>query len=682
MTDENQYKTPDPRYDSQWWQTSTFGWIPPVVTNWSIVGKNFWWASILSRIQDYKDFKERTKKAKAVEMEHMAAADTNNLYAESLNATDPALKKEYDKTSRKNLLGEMILGYYQENWVHDWDNYQMVDVLDWYMNANPQRFDQLKEFVNSDQDPTEFWIEMGRISQGEAKKASNEKNTLMDKAKGGVFWPLARAVDWLAKGVYWVWKGIANIPNRMWEFEDWQQEEWYVDEEGNNLDTSAYDKLKWWAKLISTVGDMFWDVVWGWFAGAIKGTSTAEERNSALDIFKSIANSEPVEKVQEMYNSLWDAAKKEVSDWLGIADGLANIPLSMLGVWAVKQVGTQWLKAVESETLKQATKQADELIGAGKTALKDFEAKNAAKNLTKNTNEAKDTAGRIIQWDIGSQSEAVNALKQVDTKGVKTYKDLSSKIGTRKTTIAKQVDEILGKETKTYNGTTSKKVDMPDGSYRTLWQTPIQDWIDDLKALYEKLGDQENLLKMKYWEDKLMWEGLTVKEMNDLAKLHWMEFRNKAFNKDWSPKFSDIGVKFEENRKNMKEYVRDLLPDDTTKNLDRAYHELVDTQYYVDKMAESVNKLTQKLKNKSLFEKIWWWIGGIVNSLTGGWIKSFVSKFLPSGAAGNAFNNALDMEKELPKLLNRLDDLNRKIDLAQTKKEAEEVVKIIEDTFQ
>lgn len=632
-------------------------------------------------IEYYNSVKKRLENARAIDISNIRMADMENNLSVSINSNNEQVKQQGNTASRYSLLAQMITEEAAKHW--KWEEYSILtdwEVIDRYKSKNPTRVKKVDGFLTSDQDPYEFkkamWWSNIPVEWPKAEKS------LMDKAKDGVFWPLARAVDWLAKGVYWVWKGIANIPNRMWEFEDWQQQEGYVDEEGNNLDTSAYDKLKWWAKLISTVGDMFWDVAWGWIEGAIKGTSTAEERNAALDIFKSIANSEPVEKVQEMYDSLWDDAKKEVSDWLGIADGLANIPLSMLGVWAAKQVGKQWLKAVESETLKQATKQADELIGAGKTALKDLEAKNAAKNLTKNTNEAKDTAGRIIQWDIGSQSEAVNALKQVDTKWVKTYKDLSSKIDARKTTIAKQVDEILGKETKTYNGTTSKKVDMPDGSYRTLWQTPIQDWIDDLKALYEKLGDQENLLKMKYWENKLMWEGLTVKEMNDLAKLHGMEFRNKAFNKDWSPKFSDIGVKFEENRKNMKEYVRDLLPDDTTKNLDRAYHELVDTQYYVDKMAESVNKLTQKLKNKSLFEKIWGWIGGIVNSLTGGWIKSFVSKFLPSGAAGNAFNNALDMEKELPKLLNRLDDLNRKIDLAQTKKEAEEVVKIIEDTFQ
>jgi hypothetical protein len=43
--------------------------------------------------------------------------------------------------------------------------------------------------------------------------------------------------------------------------------------------------------------------------------------------------------------------------------------------------------------------------------------------------------------------------------------------------------------------------------------------------------------------------------------------------------------------------------------------------------------------------------------------------------------DAADLEKQLPKMLSKLDDLNRKIDLANTDEEVQEVVKVVDKMF-
>ncbi len=637
-------------------------------------------------IEQYNSTKQRLNTERGQQMTSQRFANMENNLSLSINSDDENIKKQGNLASRTWLVAQMISEEASKHW-KDFSTMTDWEILDTYKKKNPQRAWIIDWFINSDQDPYELKKAMWWSNTPAVEVDKEPEKTFMDKAKTSVVWPFARAISALWEWIYWVGKWIANIPNRADEFNQRQVDRGYIDQvwpEWKNLDTNLYQKIKWFGRLAWTLWQVVWDVAWWGLMWIAEWLSTNQEKeavkDAVADVAAAVINSEPWEKVQEMYNSLSDEQKQELWDWFSVLDWLSDIPLSIWW-WAVaKQAIKQWAKWLETQVVKQWVKQLDNAIDTAETAAKNYQVNKAVKNLEKNTAEAEATAGRIVQWDIKAQKEAVNALKSVDTKDVKTYKDLWNKIDEKATEIAKKVDEELSKYNDKYSGTTSRVEEIADWVKEPIEYTPAQDVIDDLTKLYTKLWDKKWLAEMWYWEWKLNAEWLTLKELNDLAKKHWVEFRRKAFNEDWSWKYSDIWEKYETNRQSMKEYIRELLPDDTTKNLDIAYHELMDTNYYVNKMSEKVNALTQKIKKRNIIEKLWAKAGDIVNMLSWWWIKAFVTKFIPSNV-WNKINNSLDMEAELPKLLSKLDDLNRKIDLAQTPQEVEEVAKIVEDTF-
>lgn len=69
------------------------------------------------------------------------------------------------------------------------------------------------------------------------------------------------------------------------------------------------------------------------------------------------------------------------------------------------------------------------------------------------------------------------------------------------------------------------------------------------------------------------------------------------------PKTSVSSELYESQRKAIKDFVRDKMPDDIVKNLDQQYSQISNTRTWVEKMAEKVNALTQKTKKKGFLEK-------------------------------------------------------------------------------
>lgn len=69
------------------------------------------------------------------------------------------------------------------------------------------------------------------------------------------------------------------------------------------------------------------------------------------------------------------------------------------------------------------------------------------------------------------------------------------------------------------------------------------------------------------------------------------------------PKTSVSSELYESQRKAIKDFVRDKMPDDIVKNLDQQYSQISNTRTRVEKMAEKVNALTQKTKKKGFLEK-------------------------------------------------------------------------------
>jgi len=633
------------------------------------------------------EYKRKLKEKYEIKRKQDRFEANTELEEKSLTSKDPVTSQTYKSIWRNWEVAESIRDYVTAWWKSEADDWKGVWnddkwVIWLYISKNPEQSWAINEYINWNWEQYDFIQQMHWDRTPESKsvqeKEAREKELNSYNIQDIINWSTWTWVDYatmpyrlLTWPILWISEWSLNAARRIWN-NIWDI--WRIVKSDKSLAEKFNQILLW-----EVIWDSIWWGIWDFLAWGIewsfKWFTTWEQRqalsNEVSWFIQNLMESDLGQDTLNWWNNLSEEQQQEAKDYLSYMD------------WYLNLIWLKWWKAAKPALEKWLNKVAWSLEDVGSDigwAIKNYQVQNATKNLAENTAKANELAWRIVQWDIKAQWEAVNALKEIDTKWVKTYKDLWDRIWTKKKEIAEAVDKELAKDNTLYDGKTTRRVDMPDWSYQNLWQTPVHDAIKDLRELYSKLWDQEELLKLKYWEDKLNNEWLTKLEINNLAKQHGSEFSKKAFTEAWEPKWNDVWVKYETNRKAIKEYVRDLMPDDTTRNLDKMYHDLTDTEYYVKKMSEKVNTLTQKIKNRNLIEKFWAGLGDVINMVTWGWIKSFVTKFLPSNV-WNKINNSLDMQRELPKLLEKLDNINKKIDLAKSKKDVKEIADDLKETL-
>jgi len=264
--------------------------------------------------------------------------------------------------------------------------------------------------------------------------------------------------------------------------------------------------------------------------------------------------------------------------------------------------------------------------------------------------------GKIVQGKTRDISKAKKALSTIDTTGVKTYSELGEKIDDGIEALAKKVDDSLEKADigalKPKDLVTTTKV----GS-KTVKQKFVNDAINQLDELYKKIKDAPSLARIQELKTKLSKEGLTLKELNDLAREYGREFKNKAFSKVSQEPLTSVNAQaFENTRKGIKNVVRSKMPDDVTKMLDQRMSEMFNTSHLVRKMEEKVNSLYQRAKKRGILEKVSRKVADVVDAATFGTVSGFVSRLLPSNV-GLKVMNSIDLENALSKNLKKLDKL-------------------------
>ena len=160
---------------------------------------------------------------------------------------------------------------------------------------------------------------------------------------------------------------------------------------------------------------------------------------------------------------------------------------------------------------------------------------------------------------------------------------------------------------------------------------------------------------------KLETQGLTLRELNDLAREYGVEFNRKAFSKLGEPLTSVNAQAFENTRKGIKQVVRRMMPDDVTKMLDKRMSEMFNTSRLVGKMEEKVNALYQKVQKRGVLKRASMKLANVVDAATFGTVSGFLSRMLPSNV-GLKVMNSIDLEKSLNKLLKKFDKLLKSAD--------------------
>jgi len=265
------------------------------------------------------------------------------------------------------------------------------------------------------------------------------------------------------------------------------------------------------------------------------------------------------------------------------------------------------------------------------------------------TETAEQLTGKIVQGKIEDIPKAQKVLSQVDTSKIKTYADLTKALDEKVKTVSGSLDSILEKNT-----TVKKLNDLSTGikiGDKTVSHNYVTDALEQLKSHFTSVNDIAGLEKINQLEAKATEKGLTVKEINDLAKLHGNTIN--AFNANGQAASGLTKQAAENTRTGLKTTARDIFGGSEYKALDKQISDTIRTKDLVGKVEEGVNKLKQRVTERGWGEKLGRLVFQVADKITGGGLKGFVQSFVPRGE-GLKIMNALDLEKGLQKNLESL----------------------------
>lgn len=372
---------------------------------------------------------------------------------------------------------------------------------------------------------------------------------------------------------------------------------------------------------------------------------------------QEVADTEVVKAFTEKYMDLKEKYPEAMKDIENVIDIVSLIPAgkgAQIGVKTTKK-GVQRISKVTGEVIEASR----------------------ATRIARATDEIDDVLGKIIQGKPKDIPKAKKALSYLDTTGVKTYTDLRTRLDDGIEALAKKVDDTLERSGKEIGPLKKNQLNTVTEVGKTkVKQNFVVDAINQLDELYTKIKDSPNKARVRELKTKLSKEGLTLRELNDLAREYNFSFNNKGFGKTGEALTSINAQAFENTRKGIKNVVRSKIPDDVTKMLDERMSEMLNTRRLIIKMEEKVNSLYQRAKKRGILENVARGAADLIDAATFGTVSGFMSRMLPSNV-GLKVMNSIDLEKALTKNLRRFDKL---IKTTNDKTFTDGIVKILKES--
>lgn len=277
-------------------------------------------------------------------------------------------------------------------------------------------------------------------------------------------------------------------------------------------------------------------------------------------------------------------------------------------------------------------------LGGGLPALSE-----GYKSIQNSTAKDLDTlVGTVTQGKTADIEKAKTALGNIDTSAIKTYSDLKNTLDTKIKTISDKLDSALDTNT-----ATTKLKDLGNDvkvGDTTVTHNYVKDALSELKNHYRAINDPVGEAKINQLTDKAKTTGLTVKEVNNLAKEHGNTLN--AFNANGQAASGLTKQAAENTRSGLKSTARGLFGNKAYEAADEQLSNLIRTRKLVNDVNEGVNKLKQKVNPRTFGEKAGRLLFQATDKLTGGGLKGYIQSFLPRGD-GLKVMNALDLEKGL-----------------------------------
>ena len=333
--------------------------------------------------------------------------------------------------------------------------------------------------------------------------------------------------------------------------------------------------------------------------------------------------------------------------------------------------GALTLPAAIQDTAKVFNKGIDIVKPEITKAVDSFQAARKAKSLARETKAVDDLVGGITQSkELADRPRAIRALRDIDPTDIKTEKDLFDALDDKVESLSLKKGEALATDTQTKKLSElalKRKVGTETVSYNH-----VDDALKELDDFYAKTGNPTKRAAISQLRAKAETQGLTVKEMDDLAILHGKEIN--AFNASGEAASGLSKQAAENTRKGVKSTARDLFNDPIYKEVDLAISDTIRTRDLIKAQVEAVTKLQQKIIPRGWREEVGRGIAKVINMLSGNTLKGAVEYLIPRGQ-GYKVMNALDMEKILQKNLKSLQKILEKgVSEADTIRELESVI--------
>jgi hypothetical protein len=366
----------------------------------------------------------------------------------------------------------------------------------------------------------------------------------------------------------------------------------------------------------------------------------------------------------------------------GIATAPISLPLTAITSFLAGTAGS----AIEDITDEEKKSFADITLTALKTggvdALIDTLSFGALKGLgmikkTPIGSKIDDVIGKIVQSKKASDLiDARKALSTLDTTGVKTWDDLTNITVSTRDALVKAQDEILGAIPDKY--TLKQLTETIEAGGKKAKRNPVETALEHLNELYSKTGETEKLLKIQAIKEVAQKEGLTVAQINQIARDYGRDMP-KAFGKTGEQLTSVNATLHENTRKQVKDAARNLLPNDASKALDESMSALYTLERLTEKASESARGISNRIEERGLISKAASAIGGSADKLLGRAPSSIFTSFLIRGNVGQKTLNALQIEKNLAKNLKLLESLESELAGVADDRAVDILVKFIKD---
>lgn len=294
-------------------------------------------------------------------------------------------------------------------------------------------------------------------------------------------------------------------------------------------------------------------------------------------------------------------------------------------------------------------------IGAAKSKASDvISALSPEGRAAKAATNAENLVGTIAQGSKDDIPAVTNALKQVDMTGVKTYADAADRVNEHLSNVATGLDTAL--ETNPYQKVTSELGHTTKVGGQDVTHNYVNDAMGQLRNFYEKTNNVEGAAAIDQLAKKGATEGLTVKDVNDLARTHGKDLNGYNANGELASGLTKQAA--ENTRQGLKATARGEFNHPIYEQSDKVMSDLIKTKGLFQDMADKAQSAQQKIKQASLPQKVGAMLEKALNIGTLGTSRGALKAAGEAlGIKGGESMTTLELQKALQGNISKLNDI-------------------------